>query len=312
VLLRIAYVGICGTDLEMFEGSLGYYRSGGGTYPIVPGHECVGTVVQLGPRVTSVDLGDRVVVECIQGCGECDACRTDNAIRCPQRQELGVLHQDGGYAEYMVARARYLHRVPADLSMARAALTEPLAVVTKALRRLGATDQDAGRRSIAIVGAGTIGQLAARVLSHRGHNVTLIDSSQRRLATIGDTLRTSTSLEVARQCEWLIEATGNQAALSPLLREAATGSSVLLLGLPYASERFTFESVVASDLAIIGSVGSSGRDYREALALLPSLDLDAFLGVTMPLEKYEEAWALVRSREHLKVMLRMEGNQGTS
>jgi threonine dehydrogenase-like Zn-dependent dehydrogenase len=85
-----------------------------------------------------------------------------------------------------------------------------------------------------------------------------------------------------------------------------------LLGLPYASERFTFESVVASDLAIIGSVGSSGRDYREALALLPSLDLDAFLGVTMPLEKYEEAWALVRSREHLKVMLRMEGNQGTS
>jgi threonine dehydrogenase-like Zn-dependent dehydrogenase len=283
-----------------------------GTYPIVPGHECVGTVVRLGPLVTSVDLGEKVVVECIQGCGECDACRTDNAIRCPQRQELGVLSRDGGYAEYMVARARYLHRVPTDLSLARAALTEPLAVVIKALRRLGSTDQDSQRRSVAIVGAGTIGQLAARVLTHRGHEVTLIDSSEHRLATIGDTLRTSTSLATARQCEWLIEATGNQVALSQLLREAATGSSVLLLGLPYAPERFSFESVVAFDLSIIGSVGSSSRDYREALALLPLLDLDAFLGVTVPLERYEEAWALVRSRKHLKVMLRMEGGQGTS
>ena len=71
VLLRVSYVGVCGTDLEVLEGTLGYYRSGLAQYPIVPGHESSGTVVAVGPRVTGFNEGDRVVVECIQGCGEC-------------------------------------------------------------------------------------------------------------------------------------------------------------------------------------------------------------------------------------------------
>jgi 2-desacetyl-2-hydroxyethyl bacteriochlorophyllide A dehydrogenase len=310
VLIRVAYVGICGTDLELYEGTLGYYRSGMGEYPIVPGHECSGTVVSLGPRVTDLAEGDRVVVECIQGCGECEACRSDNAIRCANRREIGVLRQDGAYAEYMVARARYVHRVPDDLPLARAALTEPLAVVVKALRRLGALETGAPARAVAVVGAGAIGQLAARVLSHHGHQVTLIDSDRQRLESVGVTFPTSTSLGSASACEWIVEATGSQSALSQLLRDAPTGSTVLLLGFPYGREPFSFESVVAFDRALIGSVGSSSRDFREALELMPVLDLDAFLGVSLPLSAYEHAWNLVRSKKHLKVMLRVDGSSG--
>jgi 2-desacetyl-2-hydroxyethyl bacteriochlorophyllide A dehydrogenase len=312
VLIRIAYVGICGTDLELYEGTLGYYRSGMGEYPIVPGHECSGTVVGLGPRVTDLAEGDRVVVECIQGCGECEACHSDNAIRCANRREIGVLRQDGAYAEYMVARARYVHRLPDDLPLDRAALTEPLAVVAKALRRLGALETGAPARAVAIVGAGTIGQLAARVLAHHGHRVTLIDSDPQRLATVGAGFATSTSLGAASTSEWIVEATGSQSALSELLRTAPTGSSVLLLGFPYGREPFSFESVVAFDRTVIGSVGSSSRDFREALALLPLLDLDAFLGVSVPLAEYERAWERVRSKQHLKVMLRVDVSAGAA
>src|SRR5829696_2224736 len=181
MLVRVAYQGICATDLEIFHGSLGYYRSGMATYPIVPGHECSGRVAAVGARVAGFREGDRVVVECIQGCGECDECRRDNAIACLERREVGVIGHDGGYASYLVSRARYVHRVPDGISLAQAALAEPLAVVIKALRRLGDTTGNDRPRKVAIVGAGTIGQLAARVLSVRGHDVTLFDSDPARL-----------------------------------------------------------------------------------------------------------------------------------
>ena len=138
-------VGICATDLEVLEGTLGYYKSGKAHYPIVPGHESSGTVVAVGPRVTSFDEGDRVVVECIQGCGECAACDRDDAIQCRERREVGVMGHDGAYATYLITRARYVHRVPEPVTLAQAALTEPLAVVHKALRRLGS--QPSGRPS---------------------------------------------------------------------------------------------------------------------------------------------------------------------
>jgi hypothetical protein len=77
VLVRVSFVGICGTDLEILEGSLGYYKSGMASYPIVPGHESSGTIAAVGPRVSELNEGDRVVVECIQGCGECADCHRD-------------------------------------------------------------------------------------------------------------------------------------------------------------------------------------------------------------------------------------------
>ncbi len=110
VLVRVSHVGVCATDQEIVEGTLGYYKTGMAQFPIVPGHESSGTVVALGPRVTSVSEGDRVVVECIQGCGECRECMRDEAIRCSDRREVGVIGQDGACAEYLITRARYLHQ----------------------------------------------------------------------------------------------------------------------------------------------------------------------------------------------------------
>jgi 2-desacetyl-2-hydroxyethyl bacteriochlorophyllide A dehydrogenase len=306
VLVRVSHVGICGTDLEILEGTLGYYKSGMANYPIVPGHESSGTVVALGPRVTSLAEGDRVVIECIQGCGECPACARDEAIRCHDRREVGVLGQDGAYAAYLVTHARYLHRVPENVSLAQAALTEPLAVVHKALRRLGSTAGDNRPKKCAVIGAGTIGHLAARVLALRGHNVTVFDRSRQRLALLDGVVSTAQSLDELQEYEWLIEATGEQTVLTTLLQESATGSTVLLLGLPYGSQSFNFESIVAFDRSVVGSVGSSGTDFEAALAILSSIDTAPFLRVSYPLDEFEKAWTLARSRTVLKVMLKAD------
>ena len=306
VLVRVSYVGICATDLEVLEGTLGYYRTGQAKYPIVPGHESSGTVVAVGPRVSDFSEGDRVVVECIQGCGECADCARDEAIRCRERREVGVMGHDGAYAAYLVTRARYVHRVPDGVTQAQAALAEPLAVVHKALRRLGSTAQGDRPRRCAVIGAGTIGHLAARVLALRGHHVTVIDQTPERLALLNGAVETSTSMDDIGTFEWVVEATGQQAVLSTLLERSSTGATLLLLGLPYSAETFSFESIVAYDRSVLGSVGSNGADFDEALATLPHIDTSPFLGAAYPLAEFEQAWSMVRSRRRLKVMIKAD------
>ena len=308
VLLRVGFVGICATDLEVLEGTLGYYKSGKAQYPIVPGHESSGTIVAVGPRITNFKEGDRVVVECIQGCGECPACARDDAIQCHERREVGVMGHDGAYATYLITRARYVHHVPEAVTLAQAALTEPLAVVHKALRRLGSRREGDRPRRCAVIGAGTIGQLTARVLALRGHTVTVFDRQRERLALVGGVAATSTSMDDLSQFEWLIEATGQPAALTALLDRAPTGATLLLLGFPYATQSFNFESLVAYDRTILGSVGSTAADFDEALATLAQIDTAPFLGASYALEEYEKAWSVVRSRSVLKVMLRADPN----
>ena len=303
--MRVAYEGICATDLEILEGRLGYYKSGMAKYPIVPGHESSGTVVSLGKRVTAFNEGDRVVVECIQGCGGCPECQGDSAINCRERREVGVMGKDGGYASYLVTHARYAHRVPADVGLAQAALAEPLAVVLKALRRLGASPTHPFKRC-AVVGAGTIGHLTALVLSQRGHKVTVFDRDTARLSLLNGIAATCTSFENLDQFDWLVEATGDQAALTALLEKSATGATLLLMGFPYAHRTFSFESIVGFDKAVIGSVGSNGGDFEEALETLRLLDTSPFLQSCYPLDEYERAWDDVRSRAHIKVMLKLD------
>lgn len=306
MLVRVAYEGICATDLEIFEGRLGYYKSGMAKYPIVPGHESSGTVVSLGKRVTGFSEGDRVVVECIQGCGACVDCQRDSAITCRERREVGVIGVDGGYASYLVTRSRYAHKVPANASLAQAALAEPLAVVIKGLRRLGASSSADTPKRCAVVGAGTIGHLAAKVLSLRGHKVTVFDRETARLSLLTGAATTETSLAGLDQFDWLVEATGDQAALTSLLHQSATGATLLLMGLPYAQHNFSFESIVGFDKTVVGSVGSNGADFEQALATLPLLDTSPFLQAFYPLEEYERAWTAVRSRAHIKVMLKVD------
>lgn len=303
VLVRVSHIGICGTDIEIIEGSLGYYRSGMASYPIVPGHESSGTIVALGPRVTDFAEGDQVVVECIQGCGECAECRRDEAIRCRERREVGVMGQDGACAAYMVTRARYVHKVPDSVTLAQAALAEPLAVVLKGLRRLGSQPEGDRPRRCAVVGAGTIGQLAARVLASRGHEVTVFDRQLERLAILQDAVRTSCEMAGMERFEWLVEATGSQDVLSSLLQNASTGATLLLLGLPYSSQTFNFEQIVAFDRSVIGSVGSSGADFDAALTALTKIDAGPFLRQTYPLADFEQALAAARSKSALKVMI---------
>ncbi len=308
VLIRVAYEGVCGTDLEILEGTLGYYKHGRAKYPIVPGHELSGRVVTTGPNVNHLQEGDPVVVECIQSCGRCSECQRSNWIHCAERAELGVIGLNGGYSQYIVVPGRFVHPVPPDLDLRKASLCEPLAVILKALKRLGPSQgalQRFGR--CAVVGGGSLGHLCAQVIDLRGIPVTVFDRDPgRRRYFDGSNIGTSDDLSRLSEFDLLVEVTGDPEALDAMLEKSAAGATILLLGLPYTQKQFTFESIVAYDKTVVGSVGSSSEEFDEAIKMLPKLELDEYERCILPLDQFREGWEKFRRREHLKVLLAVD------
>jgi len=313
VLIKVAYEGICATDLEILDGEHSYYKAGRAKYPIVPGHEFSGTVVSAGARVTDLREGDRVVVESVQGCGECVSCRRGNRVGCPDRREMGVVGLSGGYAEYAVAPGRFVHRLPEGVDLKLATLCDPLAIVLKGLRRLERAWGQNGTKNCAVVGVGPLGHLCARVLALRGHRVVAFDRNSRRLSYLsGSEIEVGEDFECLQEFDVLIEVTGDPHALNTMLHNSSAGATLLLLGLPYARREFSFEDVVSYDKSIVGSVGSGPEDFEGAIALLPRLDLSCYMQHILPLGAYGAALEVARSNQYLKVLFAVDSRLAAS
>ena len=312
VLIRVAYEAVCATDLEIFEGALGYYKNGMAKYPIIPGHEFSGEVVTIGPNVDQVEIGDHVVVECIQSCGECEECLRENFLGCEKRTELGVIGRNGGYSEYVMAPGKFVHRLPPELDMISACLCEPLAVALKGMKRLRRTwrrREKKDSKQCAVVGAGPLGHLCAQVLALWGHRVTVFDRNPQRLRYFaGSSIATSNDLVQLSAFDNIIEATGDPVALDNILHKSPAGATILLLGLPYAHRNFTFEGIVAYDKIVVGSVGSGAKHFNLAIELLPQIETGAFTEKVLPLSDFKEAWKLSKAGKYLKIILKLNNN----
>jgi 2-desacetyl-2-hydroxyethyl bacteriochlorophyllide A dehydrogenase len=305
VLVRTAYSGVCGTDLDLFDGKVAYYKDGSAKFPIVPGHEISGHVVAIGTNVDHLKEDDPVVIEHIQGCGKCNDCSHGNWAQCSTRAELGVLGRDGGYAQFVLVPGQFIRVVPQGLEMEKAALCQPLATVLKALNRLGRVwPESPVTKRCAVVGAGSLGHMCARVLAHRGHDVTVFDRDPKRLDYFtGTGIQTASDSGAVADFDVLVEVTGDPEALDNMLRLAPSGATILLLGLSYSQRPFPIENIVAHDKTVVGSAGCGPEEYKEALSLMLDLDLSAYLQCVLPLDQYRDAWNIFRERKHIKVLL---------
>ena len=171
VLIRINAAGICGSDIHIWKGNLEVH------YPLVPGHECCGHVVQVSERDTTLKGGDRVVVQPNFGCTSCYLCRMGKDNLCPSKVRLGV-DIDGCFAEYVKAPARYVWPIPDEISDQQGAMVEPLAVAVRAVRKMG---NPLGKR-VLLLGGGPIGLLTLQLAKQAGAAVILADLVEERLA----------------------------------------------------------------------------------------------------------------------------------
>ncbi len=172
VIVRVATCGICGTDLHIYRNE---YMS---EFPLIPGHEFSGTVVEVGSAVTDLRVGDRVAVDPNLYCGHCDFCRNEQANHCLNWQGVGVTRA-GGFAEYTAIPGRACYLLPEDMTDTQASFIEPLACVVHALKRVRIWPGE----QVLIFGAGPMGLLLLQALRHSGAaQVVIVDKQPDRLA----------------------------------------------------------------------------------------------------------------------------------
>jgi (R,R)-butanediol dehydrogenase/meso-butanediol dehydrogenase/diacetyl reductase len=269
VRLRVEAAGICGSDLHNFKTGQWISR-----VPVTPGHELSGVVLDVGPGVTTLKAGDHVVTDSRYWCGECAPCVEGRRHLC---ERLGFVGEvcDGGFAEQTTLPARLLHKVNPDVDARVAAMAEPIAVALHAIRRLRAQPGD----PILVIGCGTIGGLAALLLTRTHDGIVLVaDRNEERKSLVAKvTGATAVDLDTAalangakgKPVRHAIEATGSVAALRAGIACLASGSVIALVGLFH--ERFDLDPnwLVEKEAALIGC-HAFDDELHEAVSLLPS------------------------------------------
>ncbi|MDO5613254.1 MAG: 2,3-butanediol dehydrogenase [Paracoccus sp. (in: a-proteobacteria)] len=170
VKIKVKWTGICGSDLhEYLAGPIfvpvdAPHPVSGDVAPIIMGHEFSGEVAELGQGVTRLAVGDRVVVEPILACGECDSCRHGKYNTCDKLGFHGLSGGGGGFSAYTVVGEQWAHKMPEGLSFEQGALVEPAAV---ALHSIRVSSLKAGGTAV-VFGAGPIGLLIVESLRIAG------------------------------------------------------------------------------------------------------------------------------------------------
>ena len=297
VLIKVRAVGICGSDLHAFHGNQPFV-----TYPRVLGHEVAGQVTAVGSDVGTLTAGDRVCVDLVINCGHCYPCRIGRPNCCVNIHVMGV-HVDGGFAEYIVAPASRVYRLPDSLPDDLAALVETLTIGCQAVAR---GDVAAGE-TVAIIGAGPIGLVAMLAARSRGARVIVSDLLDSRLAlarSLGaeaavNSGTSSLADEVARftageGANVVIEAVGVVPAVESAIEIASAAGRVVLLGLGSRPVPIVPAALIRKELDIRASRMNSRR-FPEAIALATSLlgPLEKMITHRMPLTSAAEAFGML-------------------
>jgi len=263
VLIRVSYVGLCGTDLELLNGKHPYFSSDDATYPMHIGHEMSGVIAQS--TNSALPVGTEVIMDPIVGCGQCEACK-NRATWCQERIEIGVRRGGAGaLAEFIKVPVANVYPIPQGVSLRDAALAEPAVTAIAGISRIKATS---GRALV--VGDGTIGMIAAQVLAHRGWQVQVAVLNQKgaeRVQSLGFEPVSPTQLETI-SANLVVEAAGTERSVEVALKAVSAGGEVALLGVPDKPlASFDIANLVLRDISIYGVLNGPGR-YNEALNLI--------------------------------------------
>ena len=176
VKIKVKWCGICGSDLHEYLGGPIFIPQGtphpisGCVAPVVLGHEFSGEITEVGEGVAGLEIGDRVAVEPIVACGTCAACLEGKYNLCSSLGFHGLCGGGGGFAEYTVFPAKFVHKIPDGLSYEKAALIEPIAVAVHSLR----TGRFMTGQSALVLGAGPIGLATIEALKAAGASLVIV------------------------------------------------------------------------------------------------------------------------------------------
>lgn len=267
VLVTPLLVGLCGTDLELVDATIdpAYVR-----YPLVLGHEWVGRLKSA--HATLGPAGTNVVVEGIVFCGKCDECRRGDTNRCAIYDEIGFT-RPGALANVISVPEDLVHPLGDDVAIDNAVLTEPMAVVWRALTRLPLREG----LKVAVIGDGTIALLSAHMVQLFQPATTTVfgrREEQRDLALEAGATAFATTAPTT-QFDLVIEASGSVDGVTTALEHCARGGMVILLGLPPHGSVVAFgpDDLVNNDLIIQASFSYTRKSFTDVVRRVNALEL---------------------------------------
>ncbi|MDG2316370.1 MAG: alcohol dehydrogenase catalytic domain-containing protein [Gammaproteobacteria bacterium] len=300
VLVRIDAVAICATDLEiinegspaLIEGELPFNKN------FTPGHEYMGTIVELGPTVDEYAVGDRIAVEIHAGCGRCERCRMGMYTSClnygANYDEYSKGHRangyttDGAFTQYAVNHVNTLVRVPDFMTDEVATLIVTAGTAMYGLDVLGGLVAGQG---LVVTGAGPIGLLGVAVGKALGADpVILTDIVQDRLE-IGKKLGADHVINVKNTCpvkavreansnrgvNFVLECSGAQNAVNDAIRMVSRGGRVCLAAFSHGPASVDTKYIVANNIYLYGIRGEGKSAVRRAASLMKQKRFDASL-----------------------------------
>jgi (R,R)-butanediol dehydrogenase/meso-butanediol dehydrogenase/diacetyl reductase len=305
VLIRVGRCGICGSDLHMTDEPAFGIRSGA-----VLGHEFAGEIVELGRDAAGLNIGDRVAVAPLRGCGRCPSCVAGEPAWCQ-----AMMLQGGGYAEFALATERQCRRLPSTTSLEDGALVEPLAV---ALHGVALSGLAAGAR-VLVLGAGPIGLGVAFWARRRGAaKVAVLDLTalQSELAhvmgassfvTVDDDAVSKVSTALGGAPDIVFECVGRPGIIAQALEHLRPRGTIVMLGLCTALDSFVPFRAVSKEARLVTSAFFNMGEYQAALDALDGGQAPphAMITETVALSEMPRTFEALRSRTtQCKVMVK--------
>jgi alcohol dehydrogenase, propanol-preferring len=297
-LVEIVASGVCHTDLHAADGDWPIKP----TPPFIPGHEGAGTVVALGPGVTHLKEGDRVGVAWLHSaCGHCEFCRTGWETLCLEQKNSGY-SVNGSFAQYSLAQADYLGRIPDALSFVDAAPILCAGVTT--YKGLKETDTRPGEW-VVISGAGGLGHVAIQYAKAMGMHVAAVDLGPEKMAlakklgaeiTI-DAKTQDPAREIQKQiggAHGVLVTAVSTAAFKQAIGMLRRGGTCVLNGLPPGDFPVSIFDVVLNRYTIRGSIVGTRQDLQEALAFAAQGKVKATIE-TLPLASINDTFSRLKN-----------------
>ena len=270
VLIDVASCGVCHTDLHAARGDWPTKP----VLPFIPGHEVTGSIVEIGPGVSHLNVGDRVGVSWLNSaCGRCSFCLSGRETLCPYQTNTGY-SVNGGFAEYVVADPNYVGHLPKNIEFAE--IAPVLCAGVTVYKGLKVTDTKPGDW-VAISGIGGLGHMAVQYAKAMGLNVAAVDIDDDKLdlarklgATITVNAKNQDPATVIRKetcggAQGVLVTAVSPKAFEQAIGMVARGGTVSLNGLPPGGFPLDIFGIVLNGITVRGSIVGTRLDLQESL-----------------------------------------------
>ena len=308
VLLRVAACGLCHTDLHYLDHGVPTFQKP----PIILGHEAAGTVDRIGPGVSGVAPGDRVLAPSVWACGRCRYCRAGRENLCVDLVMPGN-HVNGGFAEFLAVPAKELVRLPPELPLERACvIADAVSTPYHAVKQRG---QVRAGDTVAVVGCGGVGLNVVQCAALAGATVIAVDLNDARLAlakrlgarhTINPAATERVDKEVRKLTDGGVdvafEVVGNPKTIDLAFNLLRKGGRLVVIGFSHEPVPINAAKLMFYELELAGSLGCGAGLYPEIVALVASgrIDLEPIVSGTFPLEQINDGFDRLRQGDGVR------------